>query len=347
MDEGSRRKDDIFDSYLEDPDWEAAPRKKLPDHVESYLDLAATEVDHGEASTVRDVTMQAGKERNSLPLIRRFNSHSEKLLQSGRAPAKGSSLSTVTEDLYEQIDYEDLRAPAAAAPIPLEVQDSTVAKDDSARGILPGRSDADLLAMASAEARAIGSWHADFGSVSLANPANPHDGGETDEAHAKAFAYQRDAQFLATRVVRAMHQASNAEDAVHPPLPEQIMEQMRSCHNAASEFLRQYWSAIMPPLSGSLGAGTQAQTPAVRATRAAKMARYLEGTEGKINAIVTTAEIARVDPERVRAVSHALIVLMAGTRAHTRSSQCCTEKREDPTKGVDNMYPTNSISLQS
>jgi transcription initiation factor TFIIH subunit 1 len=98
-----------------------------------------------------------------------------------------------------------------------------------------------------------------------------------------------------------MHVASNAEDAVLPPLPNAILEQMRSCHNAATEFLRQYWSAILPAAPGALGAGTQAHSPQVRAARATKMARYLEGTEGKVNAIVTTAEIARVDPDRVRA----------------------------------------------
>lgn len=79
------------------------------------------------------------------------------------------------------------------------------------------------------------------------------------------------------------------------PLPETILNQMRSCHNAASEFLRQFWASILPPAPG-----LQAN-PAARAARAAKMAKYLEGTEGKINAIVTTAEIARIDPDRVRA----------------------------------------------
>lgn len=73
---------------------------------------------------------------------------------------------------------------------------------------------------------------------------------------------------------------------------------MRSCHNAASEFLRQYWAAILPPAAGTLAT---AQTPATRAARATKMARYLEGTEGKVNAIVTAAEIERCDPDRVRA----------------------------------------------
>lgn len=86
-DDSAWKPDDIFDQYLEDPDWEVAPKKALPDNIEKYLDLAATEEDHGE-SIIRDVTMQAGKERAALPLIRRFNDHSEKLLQAGR---KGST----------------------------------------------------------------------------------------------------------------------------------------------------------------------------------------------------------------------------------------------------------------
>lgn len=299
VDEGMRQKDDIFDPYLEDPDWEAAPRKKLPDQVESYLNLAATEEDHGDNTTIKDVTMQAGKERTSLPLIRRFNAHSEKLLRSGKAGASAGAsagvAATENADLYDQIEIDDLRAPAAPAPIPLKVTDTTVSHDEN-KGILPGKTDDELLALAAPEAERLATWRPDFASVCMANPANPTSTAAKDPAYAERFAFQRDAQFVATRVVRDMHQASNAEDAVHPPLPEAILQQMRSCHNAASEFLRQYWSAILPPAPGTLG-----QPEPARAARAAKMARYLEGTEGKINAIVTTAEISRVDPERVRA----------------------------------------------
>jgi transcription initiation factor TFIIH subunit 1 len=177
------------------------------------------------------------------------------------------------------------------------VTDTTVAHDEN-KGILPGKSDAELLVLAAPQAARVSTWKPDFASVCMANPANPATQG-TDSAYADRFTYQRDAQLVAARAVRDMHLASNAEDAVHPPLPEEIMQQMRSCHNAASEFLRQYWSAILPPPPGALGGQSAAQ----RAQRAAKMARYLQGTEGKINAIVTTAEIVRVDPDRVRAVS--------------------------------------------
>lgn len=152
--------------------------------------------------------------------------------------------------------------------------------------------------MSSVEAARVSTWNMDFSQVCLANPANPTNP-SPNPATQEMYAFQRDAQAVASRVVRDMHVASNAEDAIHQPLPETILNQMRSCHNAATEFLRQFWAAILPPPPGALGG--PAHTPAARAARAAKMAKYLEGTESKVNAIVTTAEVARVDPDRVRA----------------------------------------------
>jgi transcription initiation factor TFIIH subunit 1 len=82
---------------------------------------------------------------------------------------------------------------------------------------------------------------------------------------------------------------------------------MRSCHNAATEFLRQYWSALLPLPAGALGSGGPAVIPknkeARDPTKAAKMAKYLAMTERKMDAVVQTAVIAGIDAARVRAVS--------------------------------------------
>jgi hypothetical protein len=49
------------------------------------------------------------------------------------------------DDIYNEIEYEDLRGPAAAATIALDVQENEEAtngdKGDVLRGILPGRSE--------------------------------------------------------------------------------------------------------------------------------------------------------------------------------------------------------------
>jgi transcription initiation factor TFIIH subunit 1 len=52
-----------------------------------------------------------------------------------------------------------------------------------------------------------------------------------------------------------------------------------------------------------LGAGTAATSDATKAAKADKMAGYLRLTEGKVEAVVQTAQVAGVDVGRVKAVS--------------------------------------------
>lgn len=74
---------------------------------------------------------------------------------------------------------------------------------------------------------------------------------------------------------------------------------MRSCHNAANEFLRQYWSAVLPTFTGPAGTSTGV---AAKVAKAAKMIEYLRKTEPKVEAIVQAGIIAGEDPARIRAV---------------------------------------------
>ncbi|KAI8454763.1 hypothetical protein BY996DRAFT_4570957, partial [Phakopsora pachyrhizi] len=50
--------------------------------VYKLLDLAATQEDHLETGKSQDWAMRAGNQKSSLPLIRRFNQHSQRLLDS-------------------------------------------------------------------------------------------------------------------------------------------------------------------------------------------------------------------------------------------------------------------------
>nr|WRH23628.1 N-terminal domain [Naematelia aurantialba] len=317
VDEVQRKKDDIFDQYLEDPDWNIQPRKQLPDDVERFLDLAATEEDHGESITVRDITMQAGRERSSLPLIRRFNDHSGKLLRGG--DRQGTTLTNTVipsdMDIYNEIELEDLRGPAEPSTISLEVQDAdkVLEEDDggAAKGILPGRSDEELLALAAAEQAKLRSWHPDLREVSIPTPPggwkeDMASSGQSSEQSARyhAYAAQKEAAVAATSIVSHLYTDANNERKPLPPLPESILEQMKSCHNAATEFLRQYYSAVLPSPSGALGlgSGTSAAAAPAKAAKRDKMVQYLRLTGAKVNALVHVAQVAQVDPARVRAV---------------------------------------------
>lgn len=73
--------DKIFDQYLTEEDNGLEPRRQYNPH-DKLLDLQATEEDHGETGNEKDWTMRAGAERRTLPLMRRFNDHSQSLLDS-------------------------------------------------------------------------------------------------------------------------------------------------------------------------------------------------------------------------------------------------------------------------
>jgi transcription initiation factor TFIIH subunit 1 len=82
------------------------------------------------------------------------------------------------------------------------------------------------------------------------------------------------------------------------PIPDGIMSQVSTCHNAACEFLRQFWSAVLPTPQGTLGG---AQTPEQKAAKAKKMATFLAGTQKKVESVVASAVNAGMkEPSRVR-----------------------------------------------
>ncbi|WWC89097.1 uncharacterized protein L201_004015 [Kwoniella dendrophila CBS 6074] len=308
VDESSRKKDDIFDQYLEEPDWNIQPRQNMPDDVERFLDLAATEEDHGESITVRDVTMQAGRERSALPLIRRFNDHSKKLLRAADANRDRSALDDSLYgsgiDLYNEIDLPDLRGPAQDNTITLDVQEASEMADKQGEegdsGVLPGKSEEEIHAIATESTKILQNFKPNFSVICLPNPGHhttESDGTTEVNPEYQAFAEQRDAQAAAYHVVKDLHVRANAEVAINSPFPEQLHEQMKSCHNAATEFLRQYWSSILPSQLGTLGNSLSKQQ---KEDKAIKMIGYLKSTENKVKAIIETGVILGFDPERVR-----------------------------------------------
>ncbi len=113
--------DAIFDKYLddvvEDDDYES--RRAFRAH-DTFLDLGATEEDHGETGNRKDYTMRAGAAKSTLPLLRRFNEHSTSLLDSALgAQEKGASSSawptTIAGEGYDTFSNEQARNQPAQA----------------------------------------------------------------------------------------------------------------------------------------------------------------------------------------------------------------------------------------
>ncbi|KZV74443.1 hypothetical protein PENSPDRAFT_732338 [Peniophora sp. CONT] len=289
-------KDEIFDKYLEAPDDGLEPRKPMDEDYEMLVDLTATHEDHEETGNEKDVTMQAGKQKGALPLIRRFNEHSERLLKTALGdgnPAKRRRLdrsdSKELEHYYEQIDIDDLHQPESSAGIPLEMRDSQRYFEARTEGAGPQGVAAQV----------------DF---QIALGAAKEDMREWDTRLAQLTVDRRAGDMALQTMTQSV--AAQTDDRRHKDdIPETLFSQMRSVQTAANEFLRQFWSAIYPSARE-----LAPQTPAQKAQKAARMAGFLVKTPDKINALAREAAATNVDRRKVEvamqpvldAVNHAL-----------------------------------------
>ncbi|GAA6044378.1 hypothetical protein JCM8097_006565, partial [Rhodosporidiobolus ruineniae] len=128
--------DPIFDRYLGDEDDGLEPRNEFDEGaVWRLLDLKASEEDQHEIPNLpRDYTMKPGGQRASLPLMRRFNEHSERLLNqalgastSGAARERGyvDPGNAGDRSYYTAIELSDLSLPSAPERIALTLSDRT------------------------------------------------------------------------------------------------------------------------------------------------------------------------------------------------------------------------------
>ncbi|THH12104.1 hypothetical protein EW146_g7816 [Bondarzewia mesenterica] len=281
--------DPIFDKYLEKPDDELEPRRQRDEDIEMFLDLGATNEDHGEAWNEKDVTMQAGKQKGALPLIRKFNEHSERLLKSAMSEGPAAKRSRIESadpadgsmqpwNYYPQIDLEDLHDPQASAGILLDMKDR--------KKYFEGR--AGVVGAAEQAARPAVDLR-----TALQEAKNDLQGWSTTLGQLKIERKSGDAALLSmTQNVAARLDVKTRKNDI----PDDIFRQMRTCQTAANEFLRQFWTSMYPPVADQPFAPTN---PAQKAAKAARMAGYLAKTHEKVDAIVRAAQYAGVDRAKV------------------------------------------------
>ncbi|KAI8082394.1 hypothetical protein BDF21DRAFT_262007 [Thamnidium elegans] len=117
--------DDIFDRCLQEEDDENSkppPMSRL-DRIRFDIDLSRTAEDHLESGNAPDFTMRPGREAQSLPLIRRFNKHSSRVLEV--PPSKNKrDRSTFEEDIEKDIIIKELLNEAPCEKIVLDIQDT-------------------------------------------------------------------------------------------------------------------------------------------------------------------------------------------------------------------------------
>ncbi|TEB30367.1 hypothetical protein FA13DRAFT_1733682 [Coprinellus micaceus] len=273
--------DPIFDKYLERDDDGIEPRRERSEKPDLFVDLGATNEDHGELTVERDITMQAGRQKGALPLIRKFNEHSERLLNSALGdlpPIKRRRLDDGAE-VFHQIEIEDLQDGESSNGIVLEMADRQryfeggVAGSTN-KGAANGQQ-LDPKAIISESRNSLSDWEATLSGLKI-------------ERLAGDSALRSMTQNVAARLdVRSKNN----------DIPIGIFTQMTTCQTAANEFLRQYWSATLPQPPELQTAATA--TPAQRAAKAVKMIGYLAKTPEKVAAIVMQAQSSNVDAAKV------------------------------------------------
>ncbi|KAL7281728.1 hypothetical protein ACG7TL_005046 [Trametes sanguinea] len=272
--------DPIFDEYLEKEDDDIEPRRLREERVDTFIDLAATSVDHEETGNEKDVTMQAGKQKAVLPLIRKFNEHSTRLLDTALGgPAVKRRRTESGDGRLAQLDLEDLHDNQTSTGILLDMQDrqryfdgrAVVTGDGAAAG--PKVDFREALQQVKSSTQ---DWSARLAQLKIDKKAG-------DAALVSMT------QNVASRLDVKMRKHD---------LPEGLFRQMTTCQTAANEFLRQFWLAIYPPPSEAQM--LTVATPAQKAAKAAKMIAYLGKTHEKVEALVRTAPQEGVDPARIK-----------------------------------------------
>nr|GAT44646.1 predicted protein [Mycena chlorophos] len=290
--------DPILDKYLEKIDDELEPRRQRSERVEWFVDLGATSEDHVETGNEKDVTMLAGRQRGALPLIRKFNEHSERLLNSALGEIPASKRQKLNEEGdYGQIDLDDLHDAQSSAGIVLEMQDRQRYFEG---GIANGRSsEADkpldmkqLIRHAKAN---MDGWEA-----SLAQLRIPKEAGD------------RALISMTQNVAARLDVKARKND-----IPEALFRQMTICQAAANEFLRQFWSSMYPPAAEVQVAATP--TPQQRAAKAAKMIGYLAKTHEKVGALVAMGPQHNVDKQRIEIAMKPVITAVNRAIAYHQS----------------------------
>ena len=90
----------------------------------------------------------------------------------------------------------------------------------------------------------------------------------------------------------ARHSGSSGVSSSKQQFPETVLRSMLSCQASANEFLRHFWSAILPSNPSDFGySAASMAAPAQKAAKAVRMMGYLEKTQERVDTIVQQSQI--------------------------------------------------------
>ncbi|KAJ2828695.1 RNA polymerase II transcription factor B subunit 1 [Coemansia sp. 'formosensis'] len=262
-------RDTIFDKCTQEEDalFDNTARHDL-ELLNNLLNLTRTEEDSVETGNAPDFTMRPANKDNKLALIRRFNRHSELVLQSvlnnkRKLDTPGSS---VTDQAIKAATVlEDLDAPEAEKRVKLNIQDksryftsmTTDGNDSSLKFDARERGQADSSSVRSALKI----------SFDISRPLSSCGNAQATMASMLSSAHRL-----------AMQRRPNRIQELH--IPDDLSHAVAECHGAGTEMLRHLWALLrLPPTAD-------------RQTKASKIVAAFEGVLKRINETIVKANTA-------------------------------------------------------
>ena len=287
--------DDIFDKYLEAEDDGLEPRQPRNPH-DALLNLASTEEDHTATGNIQDWTMRPGFDRRTLPLVRRFNKHAESLLT--------SSLGTLDER-----DARRVRRKTGGVDEEYEAGSEQQRKD---RNLARDRSDIpweshyekDIVIPDLTERQSKAGRRLIIQDPHMYQAPDTNEE-KSEEAEQTRFDYQRFRDDMAQwrldlrkyvpsgatmdKTLRHMlenmkRQKEQRTSRALDELSADVYKRIVSCHAATSEFLQQFWQAVLPSMDHKHVDMEE------RVDKARYMLKILRRTDTRIEDIATAAD---------------------------------------------------------
>ncbi|KDE03673.1 hypothetical protein MVLG_05862 [Microbotryum lychnidis-dioicae p1A1 Lamole] len=282
----SVKDDAIFDKYLGEEDDDLEPKNLQHHDIYRLLDLAATEEDQHEVDIQPDVTMRAGRERAALPLMRRFNEHSERLLDQSLGNSVDRSRISFDpgnagdRNYYDDILLDDLIDHAASDCIELNLsQQRNKLTAATSASELDEEGDAKMrmneLEMGQIVRRVKQEMEVWEPQLSEFHPDPAAINASMDDM----------TQSILLKVERNSRESTSSSGAI----PRSTLDQCTTIAASANEFLRQFWSAVLPPKPGDISAFASS-TPVQKAARAERMKNGLDRTLDRIRIVVQGLE---------------------------------------------------------
>ncbi|KAI8988724.1 hypothetical protein BDB01DRAFT_782937 [Pilobolus umbonatus] len=259
--------DDIFDKCLQEEDDENSkpPSMSRIDKIRFDINLAATQEDHIQSGNAPDFTMTPGREAHALPLIRRFNRHSMRVLET---PENKSRVAPVEDDFGKNIIIEDLMNEAPSEKIILDIQDTKRYFESQKGGqdeLKIGKEDTQSLL--NAYKRKFEGWQPQLTKPIMKN--NMAD----------------NVCLELTNVIKKKIKHDN-KSSTDVKLPPQVQQKIQSYHSATNEILRHFWASFEP----------------YKADKNSRMVESLKSQQQKLKEILITVVSFDGNPEKCKQV---------------------------------------------